>query len=865
MENRDELFEEAGKLVVEKQKGSIGMLQRSFRINFNRASKIMDQLEKAGVVGQELGTRPREVLMDEKQFKDKLKNLENQKKQDEKESFISPEPADENKKTEEAVYTDSEGFHSMKHLFEDLSSNIFFSDQENSIPEPDDVSSPDASESENYTNFQDMYSTVGVATAEEKDLSSTAEERKAAFEAYAQAHPDYKMHHKNIGDTDKSADKAENDGKNTEETEEEVDFQDVASDEKKDPMTDFFEKKLDERESKRKIEETEKSSNAMTEETIYKDEVDRMANGVMRNGLIGKLIGVLKGAVAIVAEVAGTAFRHFVFGDRGMAEIGRTYRQYQNIGHMKSDAQSPKRNEQEMKKTERKQPEKTKETKEAKEAKKEAKEAKKEAKEVSREEKILKKASAVFADTDRAVLNEIAETAINLKPVQDMFSNIGYAAAVTKGDDTVHLLKEMGGTLGITGYGCSKEALLSGDASELAGSLYHANQIGKHSSSKLKAALDASLVIAAVMHQCGQEDGKTVELSNISFPSEDGISNIKVISKNGEAGLYYNGKLTAPVPDLSDPSQITGSVRNNMLAKLTAEQDKCHQTFTIGTEKKAIEFHKMENSQAVVTYISAEGKKPLGTYNFKEESAIHQLAKDLREAEWDKNRILQPGLINKLNSRTVAYTVAMVTYPEMEPLVGKSGDYRNAVTGKYEPAGAAHLSISKDTKGIHILKNIPKAGKMEHTEVCQYASISSIENINELAIQIHKASNEIRHTEEVIPDYNRAVLQKEDNFVPVKCNQSDALVAAHHCQTDMLLNTGREVKLCVLMPEEDAQTFEQVPEQTVHDPDIREQEVEFDDEVFVGNEDSEPQIFCDEPEEYTGPEEFVYTDDEISL
>lgn len=60
---RDEYFEEAGKFIIEHDKASIGMLQRYFKIGFNRAARIMDQLAEAGVVGQEEGTRPRKILM----------------------------------------------------------------------------------------------------------------------------------------------------------------------------------------------------------------------------------------------------------------------------------------------------------------------------------------------------------------------------------------------------------------------------------------------------------------------------------------------------------------------------------------------------------------------------------------------------------------------------------------------------------------------------------------------------------------------------------------------------------------------------------------------------------------------------------
>lgn len=64
----DTYFAEAGRFVIEKEKGSIGMLQRVFKIGFNRAARIMDQLEEAGVVGPEEGTKPRRILMSMNEF-----------------------------------------------------------------------------------------------------------------------------------------------------------------------------------------------------------------------------------------------------------------------------------------------------------------------------------------------------------------------------------------------------------------------------------------------------------------------------------------------------------------------------------------------------------------------------------------------------------------------------------------------------------------------------------------------------------------------------------------------------------------------------------------------------------------------------
>ena len=64
----DSHFAEAGKFIIEKDKASIGMLQRVFKIGFNRAARIMDQLSEAGVVGPEEGTKPRKVLMSMEEF-----------------------------------------------------------------------------------------------------------------------------------------------------------------------------------------------------------------------------------------------------------------------------------------------------------------------------------------------------------------------------------------------------------------------------------------------------------------------------------------------------------------------------------------------------------------------------------------------------------------------------------------------------------------------------------------------------------------------------------------------------------------------------------------------------------------------------
>ena len=58
--------------LIEKEKGSIGMIQRAFKVGFIRAARIMEQLADAGVVGEEEGTKPRKILMTLEEFEEFL-------------------------------------------------------------------------------------------------------------------------------------------------------------------------------------------------------------------------------------------------------------------------------------------------------------------------------------------------------------------------------------------------------------------------------------------------------------------------------------------------------------------------------------------------------------------------------------------------------------------------------------------------------------------------------------------------------------------------------------------------------------------------------------------------------------------------
>jgi S-DNA-T family DNA segregation ATPase FtsK/SpoIIIE len=72
MNDRDPLFDEAARLIVMQQQGSTSLIQRKFSIGYNRAGRLMDQIERAGIVGPAQGSKPREVYISDEYSLEKL-------------------------------------------------------------------------------------------------------------------------------------------------------------------------------------------------------------------------------------------------------------------------------------------------------------------------------------------------------------------------------------------------------------------------------------------------------------------------------------------------------------------------------------------------------------------------------------------------------------------------------------------------------------------------------------------------------------------------------------------------------------------------------------------------------------------------
>ena len=63
MGDKDALFDDAARLIVQNQVGSTSLLQRRMKLGYNRAGRLMDQLEASGIVGPNMGSKARDVLI----------------------------------------------------------------------------------------------------------------------------------------------------------------------------------------------------------------------------------------------------------------------------------------------------------------------------------------------------------------------------------------------------------------------------------------------------------------------------------------------------------------------------------------------------------------------------------------------------------------------------------------------------------------------------------------------------------------------------------------------------------------------------------------------------------------------------------
>ena len=79
LSERDSLFDDAARLIVMHQQGSTSLIQRKMKLGYNRAGRLIDQLEAAGIVGSFEGSKAREVLVQDEYALEQLLNDINQK------------------------------------------------------------------------------------------------------------------------------------------------------------------------------------------------------------------------------------------------------------------------------------------------------------------------------------------------------------------------------------------------------------------------------------------------------------------------------------------------------------------------------------------------------------------------------------------------------------------------------------------------------------------------------------------------------------------------------------------------------------------------------------------------------------------
>lgn len=78
----DDLLQEASEWVLDTKRASVSALQRRFRIGYTRAGRLMDSMEKMGIVGPAEGAKPREILMTKDKVSEMFMNMENSKEEE---------------------------------------------------------------------------------------------------------------------------------------------------------------------------------------------------------------------------------------------------------------------------------------------------------------------------------------------------------------------------------------------------------------------------------------------------------------------------------------------------------------------------------------------------------------------------------------------------------------------------------------------------------------------------------------------------------------------------------------------------------------------------------------------------------------
>jgi S-DNA-T family DNA segregation ATPase FtsK/SpoIIIE len=93
---RDELFDEAVRIILESHRGSVSLLQRKLSIGYARASRIIEMMAAAGILGEYKGSQAREVLMTLKDYEKLRKQMEAEAEEEDKDSAeeeVSSEPS----------------------------------------------------------------------------------------------------------------------------------------------------------------------------------------------------------------------------------------------------------------------------------------------------------------------------------------------------------------------------------------------------------------------------------------------------------------------------------------------------------------------------------------------------------------------------------------------------------------------------------------------------------------------------------------------------------------------------------------------------------------------------------------------------
>lgn len=485
-------------------------------------------------------------------------------------------------------------------------------------------------------------------------------------------------------------------------------------------------------------------------------------------GLAGKIFGTIAGLGAALAQIVRVTVMNLILGKHEQYAVRDAFmRAFRGV--------SPELEEQQGTKTEKQsdtgQKEGTQEQQKDSKGKEGAEqpqgtEQSQQGREGTREADVTQDKSSNWRldpkDIPEDMKAEVVEKMLSDSQIRNAFSRVGLGAEPADVDDKIYLIRHGDNGLDKSVFAMYKTDLLNGDAKNLASAIYTYDE-----GDKKDCALKAAMTVAASSYLANSKDFEEAQIKGenpmLSYVHVETPSGAQLLTVQGSSSavnavdIMADGKAVATLPIdtlINRPYQEYG---NQVLTHIN-QQEKGRLTFgKLGNEVTLI---KSDDGVIVHTRVEQSGKDGtkviegnIGTFKFEYEQDVRKLVEKLYDSP------VQVG-----EPEAVAYAIAAVSNPEMNPSMGGNGTYLNPMNGYYEKAGNAHLFLEHTEKGVSVKMFLPSGtDSWDMLKIGGWKSFSSLnsKDMMELIGNISEARKAMDETTVSVDAYDRQIETKD--------------------------------------------------------------------------------------------------------